>query len=152
MSDSQDKLIGLNAAEQILQSRAKGEKAGKTEETLHVDHVKANTNMGLFIGHLPMDPWIKKIMIMRIGSFILRKPPMSHLEIALQLGMTEEEVKELSKKVVAVFKGKCSAVTVLVLQTLRDLLMEKLDRMGFTESVDDDNLTELASSSNSPTN
>jgi len=46
---------------------------------------------------VPMSPEIKKIMVLRIGNPLTKKSEMTHLAIALQLGMREEEVFQLER-------------------------------------------------------
>lgn len=69
--------------------------------TIKVDHEAAADALINFISAIPnLDPWIKKVMFMRLGAPLIggkRAKKMSHLAIALQLGMKEKEVKDLEK-------------------------------------------------------
>lgn len=63
----------------------------------NIDHVKTASAMVKFINCVPMSPEIKKIMVLRIGNPLTKKSEMTHLAIALQLGMREEEVFQLER-------------------------------------------------------
>ena len=99
MDNSQDKHIGLTEAENILRSRRNGrDKLYKTENgKMVVDHSRAATTLALFISNIPMDKWIKRVMLMRIGSPLLNRKQMSHMTIALKIGATMDEVIEMEK-------------------------------------------------------
>ena len=79
---------------------------------LVVDHLAVANVLGKFIELCPMDPWIRKVMILRIGSPLLKQKPMSHMQIAIQIGATVKEVEEMEvhgKIIVGRFLERCSA-------------------------------------------
>lgn len=96
----QDEVLNLSQAEQILADR----KSGKVklydmkDGRLTVDHARTANAMVMFIANVPMDPWIQKIMIMRLGAPFLNKHQMTPLSIALRLGMKESEVIEIEEE------------------------------------------------------
>lgn len=79
---------------------------------IEVDHVATANAIIKFIMLVPMDRWVKKVMIMRIGDPTKQKKPMSSMAVALALGMTEDEVieaEEYGKKVVGDFMQRVTA-------------------------------------------
>lgn len=96
----QDRHIGLEEASDILRRRQLGiDKLHHTKDgKLHVDHVAAANAMVMYIVNLPIDAWIKKIMVMRIGAPLINKAPMSAKQVALALGMYEQEVIECEQE------------------------------------------------------
>ncbi len=79
---------------------------------LNIDHLSAANMMVEFIHSIPnMDHWIKDVMIMRIGRPALNGKKMSHMAIALELGMTVKEVKECEKAGVAIANAWLEKVT-----------------------------------------
>lgn len=95
----EDRLIGLSEADKILRDRQNGNtKLHKRENgRLVIDHERTANAMAMFIANTPMDTIIKKILLMRIGAPLIHKKPMSHMAIALHLGMMQAEVKELER-------------------------------------------------------
>ena len=88
-----------------------------------VDHVAVANVMSKFIELCPMDRWIKRVMLMRVGSPLLRKKAMSHMQIALTIGATVDEVIEMEKHgkyLVGMFLERCNAQEAV----------EKFDRLG----------------------
>ena len=76
-----------------------------------VDHVATANVLSKFIELCPMDRWIKTVMLMRVGSPLMKQKAMSHMQIALMIGTTEDEVKEMEvigKTLVGNFLEKCS--------------------------------------------
>lgn len=65
--------------------------------TVQVDHVATANALIKLIRFAPIDKVIKQIMIMRIGNPLMHGKQMSHISIAIALGMTIEEVIELEK-------------------------------------------------------
>ena len=77
-----------------------------------VDHVAVADVMSKVIKLCPMDRWIKRVMLMRVGSPLLRKRAMSHVQIALMIGATMDEVIEMEKHgkyLVGMFLERCNA-------------------------------------------
>ncbi len=77
-----------------------------------VDHVATANVLAKFIELCPMDRWIKKVMIMRIGNPLLNKRAMTHMQIALTIGATVDEVLEIEKAgkvIVGKFLERCSS-------------------------------------------
>jgi hypothetical protein len=97
----EDKLINLNEA--MAQVTAEGlTNPNRRHVTInHVDTANAAIKM---IMSTPLHDKIKRIMIMRIGSPILKQKAMSHLAIALQLGMREGEVLRLEMEGVMIVR------------------------------------------------
>ena len=88
----------LNLQEAInkveAEDRLYSEKRGK----LVINHERTANAMVKMVMLAPIHDTIKRIMILRIGSPLLKQKPMSHLAIALQLGMKEAEVFKLEKE------------------------------------------------------
>lgn len=83
---------------------------------MHVDHLATASTMVEFINAMPdnvMDHWIKEIMIARIGRPALNGRKMTHLAIAIELGMRESQVKELEKIGVKICNEYLERVTLL---------------------------------------
>ena len=81
-----------------------------------VDHVATANVLSKFIELCPMDRWIKTVMLMRVGSPLMKQKAMSHMQIALVIGTTESEVKEMEKAgkvIVGQFLEKCSVKDVV---------------------------------------
>ena len=78
---------------ELEQTKREPSQSERTKTTInHVDTANAAIKMVMLA---PLHDKIKRIMILRIGSPILKQRAMSHLAIALQLGMREEEVFRL---------------------------------------------------------
>lgn len=94
----EDALLSADQVANILENRRTGkDKVQRQDTSLHVDHAPHADLMVRYINNIPMDNIIKTIMIMRIGSPLLKKKPMSHLAVGLSLGISEAEVKELER-------------------------------------------------------
>lgn len=95
--NTQDELLSADQVAEILRNRRTGkDKINKQGNApLVVNHEQHADLMIKYISNIPMDNIIKTIMIMRIGSPLLKKKPMTHLAIGLSLGMSEIQVKEL---------------------------------------------------------
>ena len=77
-----------------------------------VDHIAVVNVMAKFIELCPMDRKTKMVMLMRVGSPLLRKRAMSHMQIALMIGATMDEVIEMEKHgkyLVGMFLERCNA-------------------------------------------
>lgn len=90
----------LDQVDQYLNQRKEDMESGKLFEenggTITVDHVATANCLIKFINTIPkLDPWIKKILIMRLSRPLINGKPMSYLAIALELGMSEQDVKDL---------------------------------------------------------
>lgn len=82
--------------------------------SIKVDHLATAQAMVAFINSIPkLDPWIKKVMIMRIGRPALNGRVMSHMQIALELGMRIDEVKDLERAGVAIANEWMNKVTIM---------------------------------------
>lgn len=105
--------------------------------TIKVDHIATAHAMVAFINSIPkLDPWIKKVMIMRIGRPVLNGRPMSHMQIALELGMTTDEVLDLERAGVAIANEWMQKVTItdginssMSTDSLVNETMEKVDKV-----------------------
>lgn len=97
--NTEDELLSADQVAEILHNRRTGkDKLYKRENgKLVVDHVRTANAMSMFIVNIPMQKIFKKILLMRIGSPLIHKKPMSHTAIAIELGMTEPEVREIEK-------------------------------------------------------
>lgn len=97
--NTEDELLSADQVAQILENRRTGrDKLYKRENgKLVVDHERTANAMAMFIANVPMDKIFKKILLMRIGSPLIHKKPMSHTAIAMSLGMMEPEVREIEK-------------------------------------------------------
>lgn len=97
--NTQDELLSASQVEEILKDRNSGKMRLHRRQNGHlvVDHAKTANAMVMFIANIPMDKFIKKILIMRLGCPLINKKPMTHLQVALQLGMKEAEVVELEQ-------------------------------------------------------
>jgi len=88
----------LNLQEAInkveAEDRLYSEKRGK----LVINHERTANAMVKMVMLAPIHDTIKRIMILRIGSPLLKQKPLSHLAIALQLGMKESEVFKLERE------------------------------------------------------
>ena len=76
-----------------------------------VDHVAVANVMAKFIELVPMDRRVKRVMLLRVGSPLMRKKAMSHMQIALMIGTTVDEVIEMEnhgKLLVGAFLNRCS--------------------------------------------
>jgi len=109
----QDTPMTAEQAEAFLRSRKEGniKLYEKKDGKMHVDHASTANAMVMFIANVPMDKWIKKIMIMRIGAPLLNKAAMSHMQIALRLGMLEKEVQEIEAEGIRIcneFMDRCT--------------------------------------------
>ena len=79
---------------------------------LKVDHIGAANAMVKMIMLTPMDKWVKRVMIMRIGDPTKKEKPRTHMQVALSLGMMEQEVIEAEQygmKVVGDFMNRVSS-------------------------------------------
>lgn len=77
-----------------------------------VDHIATANVLAKFIELVPMDRWIKKVMLMRVGNPLMNKRQLSHMQIAITIGATVDEVIELErvgKIIVGKFLERCSA-------------------------------------------
>jgi len=86
------------------------------DNVLQIDHVSTANVLAEFINSIPngaMDKWMKQILIMRIGRPALNGKKMSHLAIALELGMRVEEVKELEKIAIKICNDYLERVTLV---------------------------------------
>ena len=63
-----------------------------------INHVKIANDMVKMICMSPVHDLIKRIMILRIGSPLMNQKPLSHLGIALRLGLKENEVFRLERE------------------------------------------------------
>lgn len=96
--NTDDELLSADQVAKILADRRSGkDKISKQNTSLTVNHEQHADLMIRYISNIPMDNIIKTIMIMRIGSPLLKKKPMSHLAIGLSLGIPEIQVKELEQ-------------------------------------------------------
>lgn len=97
IDNSQDALLSLDQASEVLKKRQAGKERlySINKGRVVVEHISTVNALCKFIATLNIDNWIKKVLIMRIGAPLIHKKPMTHLQIALKLGMKEEEVKEL---------------------------------------------------------
>jgi hypothetical protein len=91
VSENLDQAINRIKEEERLY---KEDKRGKLT-IKHIDTANATVKM---IMQAPIHDLIKKIMILRVGSPVMKQKPMSHLSIALQLGMREGEVAKLERE------------------------------------------------------
>lgn len=99
MIKSEDHLLSAEQVEQHLADRRSGkEKGSRQDSSLVVNHAQHADLMVKYIANIPMEPIIKTIMIMRIGSPLLKKKSMSHLAIGLSLGIPEIQVQELEQR------------------------------------------------------
>jgi hypothetical protein len=95
----------VNRLEQVNRIIAEEERLHKTENgKLVINHAKTADAMIKFICMAPVDNYIKRIMVMRIGSAFKNQKaqPMSHLQIALLLGETEEKIFQLEREGIVV--------------------------------------------------
>lgn len=77
-----------------------------------VDHIAVANVLAKFIELCPMDRWIKKVMLMRVGNPLMNNRKMTHMQIAIIIGATVDEVIELEnagKIIVGRFLQHCSA-------------------------------------------
>ena len=95
--NNQDELLSADQVADVLDARRTGrDKLYKKENgKLVIDHVRTANAMAMFIVNIPMDKIIKKVLLMRIGSPLIHKKPMTHMAIAVSLGMLETEVREI---------------------------------------------------------
>lgn len=93
----EDKPLSASQVEEILKDRKNGTMRlySRQNGRLVVDHARTANAMVMFIANIPMDKYIKKILIMRLGCPLINHKPMSHLQVALRLGMKESEVQQL---------------------------------------------------------
>lgn len=68
-----------------------------SNENITVDHFKAAVVLVTVIQKCPMDEWCKKVMLRRVGRPWEGLMPKTPLQIALELGCTEKEVKEIEE-------------------------------------------------------
>jgi len=95
----------INRIDEANHIIAEQDRLHKTENgKLVINHSKTADAMIKFICMAPVDDYIKRIMVMRIGSaFKTQKAqPMSQLQIALLLGETEEKIFQLEREGIAV--------------------------------------------------
>ena len=96
--NTDDELMSADQVEQHLADRRSGRaKGSKQNTTLQVNHAQHADLMVRYISNIPMDNIIKTIMIMRIGSPLLKKKSLSHLAIGLSLGIPEDQVRQLEQ-------------------------------------------------------
>lgn len=77
-----------------------------------VNHADVANQVIKVISVLNIDPYIKRVMTMRILAPMLTGKSKSHLSIALELGMTEDEVKEIEQYGIGIVNDllqKCSS-------------------------------------------
>lgn len=95
-----------NTFEQIvnkLEAEKKAEKQINRVKTT-INHVETANAAVKMIMLAPLHDKIKQIMILRIGSPLMKQKAMSHLAIALQLGMKESEVFRLEMEGVQIVR------------------------------------------------
>lgn len=96
----QDTPQTANEVEAYLKDRKEGrvrlyeQKDGK----MVIDHVRTANAMSMFVANTPMPKIFKQILIMRIGSPLIHKKPMTNMAIALHNGMRVEEVEEIERE------------------------------------------------------
>lgn len=97
--NTEDELLSADQVAEVLHNRRTGkDKLYKRENgRLVVDHVRTANAMAMFIVNIPMDRIFKKVLLMRLGSPLIHKKTMTHMAIALSLGMGEPEVREIEK-------------------------------------------------------
>ena len=95
--NTDNELLSADQVAKHLDERRNGSQGAKQNTTLQVNHAQHADLMVRYISNLPIDPLIKKIMIMRIGSPLLKKKPLTHLAIGIGLGIPELQVKELEQ-------------------------------------------------------
>lgn len=106
----------LDQVDDYLEKRNKDMNSGALVSgksgTITVDHAAAADALIRFIDSIPnLDPWIKRVMIMRIGNPLLKGKKMTHLAIALELGMDVQEVIDMEKAGVAIANKWMETVT-----------------------------------------
>lgn len=124
LQDKEGSIIIRNDADfkAYLASRTNKKLYETKDGRMVVDHVAVANVMSKFIELCPMDRWIKRVMLMRVGSPLLRKKAMSHMQIALVIGATVDEVIEMEKHgkyLVGMFLERCNAAEAV----------EKFDRL-----------------------
>ena len=83
----------------------------KKDGRVTVDHVATANVLSKFIELCPMDKWLKKVMLLRIGNPIINQKAMSHMQIALLVGTDVNEIIEMEKAgkmIVGQFLQRCT--------------------------------------------
>lgn len=84
----------------------------KDRDLLRISHMEtANASIKL-IQVAPLHETIKKILTLRIGGPIVNKREMTHLAIALRLGLKEDEVRRLEAEGVAILKDYMTKICI----------------------------------------
>lgn len=95
--NSQDIPLGPKEAEELIRARKEGriKLYDRKDGKIVINHVATANAMAMFLVNVPMPKIFKKVLLMRIGSPLVHKKSMSHMAIALQLGMNVAEVHEI---------------------------------------------------------
>lgn len=111
---SDEKIIKSEAQFKNLMEERRGKAALRqvNEEAMHhADHAAVASQSIKVVNSIKMDPFIKKVMTLRIIGPLVTGHERSHLSIALELGTTEDDVKQAEDagiQIVSALLQKCS--------------------------------------------
>ncbi len=111
---------------------------------INVHHVDAFILMASIIDCVPMDHWNKKVLMMRLANPLTKDRAMTHIQIAIQLGATEEEIKtieEESMKIIKDFLDKHTSIEYLDKfnreRSAKRLIQDALNKTSSTVNPDE---------------
>ena len=91
-----DKNLRINSPEMLSnvlkEKKTEGRVELSKEEKLQIDHVALATQSIKMINSSSVDPLVKKVVTLRIIGPMLTRKSRSHISIALELGVTENDV------------------------------------------------------------
>ncbi len=93
-----------------LQNVLKETKIDVTEDKKRFDHASIASQAIKVVNSMKLDPFVKKVMTLRMMSPIVTGRERTHLSIALELGCSVDEVKQAEQygvKCVELFLQKC---------------------------------------------